>query len=120
MNFEEMETTAPESQYDYDLNDFATVEWPDDVNEAKTVIGELLHVAEGVGQYDSTAYLLEDEDGDRVMVWGNASINAAFGRAEDGGLEVGDTVGIRQTGETYENKHGEFASFEVRYAKADN
>lgn len=113
-----METADAGSDYDYDLNDFAAVEWPDAEDDVHTVVGELVHVAEDIGQYDSTAYLLEGEDGEKIMVWGNGSIDAAMNRAFDGEAEVGDTFGIRQTGETYENKYGEFASFEVRFSKA--
>lgn len=115
MNFDEMESTAAENgNDDYDLQDFDAFDFPD-AGESATVVGELLKVIEEIGKYDSTAYLLNDEEGENVMVWGNASINAGF---ENGDIEVGDSVGIRQTTETYENEYGEFAQYEVRFQKA--
>jgi len=116
MNFDEMESTAGvESEDDYNLDNFESYDFPEDETETATVVGELLKVIEEIGQYDSTAYLLEDEEGEKVMVWGNSSINAGF---ENGDIEAGDTVGIRQTGETYENEYGTFAQYEVRFQKA--
>lgn len=118
MNFDEMESaTADESGYDYD--DFDTVEWPgtNEDPETKTVVGELLQMDEDVGKYGSTVYLLETEDGENVLIWGNGSIDAAVQNADN--LEVGDTLGIRQTGETYTNDYGTFPQFDVRYQKAE-
>ena len=116
MNFEEMESTADvEAGDDYDLDNFEEYSFPEDSSDTATVVGELLKVIEEMGQYDSTAYLLESEDSGKLLVWGNASINAGF---ENGDIEAGDTVGIRQTGETYENEYGEFPQYEVRFQKA--
>ena len=114
MNFDNMQKTGGNDN-EYDFDDFDTVEWPDE-GESKTVVGELLAIVEDVGKYDTDVILLSDEDGDDVMVWSNGAIGAALDRAED--LEVGDNVGIRQTGDTYENKYGTFKSFDVRYQKA--
>lgn len=117
MEFDNMDSAAGgESEYEYQLTDFETFDFPDDPDETATVVGELLDIAENVGKYDSTAYLLSDENGEKVMVWGNGSINAGFDNAP---IETGDTVGIRQTGETYENDYGEFSQYEVRFQKAD-
>lgn len=116
MNFDDMETTADETSGNYDYDDFETFSFPDDENETATVVGELLSVDEEIGKYDSTVYLMETPDGEKVMVWGNGSINAAF---DPELIEIGDTVGIRQTGETYENDYGTFAQYEVRFQKAD-
>lgn len=104
---------ADESDDDYDLqNDFQTVELED---AGDTVVGELIDVLEDIGKYDSMAYLMES-DGEKVMVWGNASINAGFDAADD--IEAGDMVGIQKTDRTYENEYGEFAQYEVRFQKA--
>lgn len=116
MNFDNMDSAADDSDYEYSLSDFETFDFPDEETETATVVGELLDIAENVGKYDSTAYLLSDENGEKVMVWGNGSINAGFDNAP---IETGDTVGIRQTGETYSNEYGEFAQYEVRFQKAD-
>jgi hypothetical protein len=115
INFDEMNPTNDVSQYDYD--DFEEVEWPDE-GEEKTVIGEILQIDHEVGKYDSSVYLLETTDGDQVLIWGNGSIDKAVGRIET--LGIGDTLAIRHTGETYENKYGTFHSFDVRYQNADN
>ena len=115
MNFDEMQSTRGGNDNEYDFDDFEAVEWPDE-GEAKTVVGELLAIRENVGKYDSSVYLLEDEDGENVMVWGNGAIDNAVDNADN--LEVGDSIGIRQTGETYDNKYGTFKAFEVRYQKA--
>ena len=53
MNFDEMQKANGASDYEYDFDDFDTVQWPED-GEAKTVIGELLAILEDVGKYDST------------------------------------------------------------------
>lgn len=106
------------TEYEYDLDNFEAVEWPEADSATKTVVGELLEIVEEIGQYDSTAYLLENEEGSKVMVWGNGPIDNGIEQAREAGLEVGDTVGIRKTGETYENKYGEFQSFEVRFQSA--
>ena len=117
MEFDQMESPAG-SESDYDLDDFEAVEWPDENEATKTVVGELLTVIEEIGKYDSTAYLLENEEGEQIMVWGNGSINTGFSQAEEAGLEEGDHVGIRKTGETYENEYGEYPQFEVRFQSA--
>lgn len=119
MNFEDMRSTAGNDDENYDYDDFATVEWPGTKTdpETKTVVGELLQMDEDVGKYDSTVYLIEDEDGEKVLVWGNGSIDAAVSNAED--LSVGDTIGIRQTGDTYTNDYGTFPQFDVRYQNAE-
>lgn len=113
-----MESASGGNDFDHNLDDFEAVEWPDDNDATKTVVGELLTTVEDIGQYDSTAYLLENEEGDKVMVWGNGSINNGFSQALEAGLEEGDNVGIRKTGETYTNKYGEYPSFEVRFQSA--
>lgn len=115
MDFGDMTRTGgDESDDSYDLqNDFQTVEMED---AGDTVVGELIDVLEDIGQYDSRAYLLES-DGEKVMVWGNASINAAYDSAEDD-IDAGDMLGIQRTDRTYENEYGEFAQYEVRYQKA--
>lgn len=118
MNFDDLETTYDDSD-DYDFDNWETLEL-DDAGAA--VVGRLEAVIENIGQYDSTAYLIEvssDDNSDvrRVMVWGNASINAGFESAEAG---EGDMLGIRNTGETYENEYGEYPEYEVRYSVVDD
>lgn len=117
MEFDELDETAAGTEYEYDLDDFEAVEWPDK-GEVKTVVGELLTTVENIGQYDSRAYLLENEEGKQIMVWGNSSINNQIDLARDNGLEAGDHIGIRQTGETYNNKYGTFKQFNVRFQSA--
>lgn len=112
-NFADM-TAANGNDYEYDFEDFETFEFPDEDGETATVVGELLARRTEVGRYDSTVYLLES-DGEKVMVWGNGSIDAAF---ENSDAEVGDMLGIRKTGETYTNEYGTFPSYEVRFSKA--
>lgn len=118
MEFDELENTASGTEYEYDLDDFRAVEWPE-TGEVKTVVGELLTTVEDIGKYNSRAYLLEAEDGEQVMIWGNSSINTQIDTARENGLSEGDTVGVRQTGETYTNKHGEFDQFSVRFQSED-
>lgn len=118
MNFDDLETTYDDSN-DYDFDNWETLEL-DDAGAA--VVGRLEAVIENIGQYDSTAYLIEvssedNEDVRRVMVWGNASINAGFENAE---ASEGDMLGIRNTGETYENEYGEYPEYEVRYSVVDD
>lgn len=107
-------TVAGGNDYEYDFDDFETFDFPDEDDATATVVGELLARQTEVGQYDSTVYLLES-DGEKIMVWGNGSIDAAF---ENSDAETGDMFGIRKTGETYENKYGTFPDYEVRFSKA--
>lgn len=108
--FDDLETTAG-GESDYDLDEWERA----DLDESgATVVGDLEAVLEDVGQYDATVYLIETEDNGSIMVFGNASINAGFENAEADAEDM-TMVGIRNTGETYENKHGEFPQFEVRY-----
>ena len=118
MEFDDLENTASGNDYEYDLDDFEAVEWPEQ-GEVRTVVGELLTTVEGIGQYDSTAYLLNTEADENVMVWGNSSIDAQMENAKENGLTEGDVVGIRQTGETYTNEYGEFKQYAIRFQSQD-
>ena len=113
-DFEDFERTTS-NEYDYD--DFETVEWPDDDSEEMTVMGEILSIDHNVGKYDSTVYLLHSPDDGKLLVWGNGAINTAVEKIEN--LGYGDWLAIRHTGETYENKYGEFPSFDVRFKRSD-
>lgn len=110
-DFAEMESTAPETDgEDYDLDNWETRDLDAD---GETVVGELVAVLEDVGKYDARVYLLETDDG-KEMVFGNGSIDAAFDRIEADTDEI-ESLGIRNTGETYENQYGEFTEYGVRY-----
>lgn len=106
-------TGGNDSENDYDLQNFDAYDFGD---AGDTVVGELLKRIEEVGQYETTVYLLES-DGEKVMVWSNASIEAGYDAAEDD-IEAGDMLGIQKTDRTYENEYGEFAQYDVRYQKA--
>ena len=110
MDFDDLDG-GRESDNDYDFDNWETVS----LDGGEAVVGELEAVIENVGQYDSTVYLITEGD-DRIMMFGNASINAGVDNA---GVEEGDMLGIRNTGETYSNKYGEFDQYEVRFKKAD-
>lgn len=108
--FDDMATTAPDTEQDYDLDAWDTRDLDGD---GETVVGELESVLSDVGKYDARVYLIKTDDG-KEMVFGNASIDAAFDNIEADADDV-DGIGIRNTGETYENEYGEFAQYEVRY-----
>jgi hypothetical protein len=113
-DFADMRQTGGQNdEDDYDLQNFESFDFED---AGDTVVGELLKRIEEVGKYESTVYLLES-DGEKVMVWGNGSIDAAYDAADDE-IEVGDMVGFQKTDRTYENEYGEFAQYDVRYQKA--
>lgn len=109
--FDDLERSGPESGNDYNFDNWTTI----DLDDGEAVVGELEAVIEGVGQYDSTVYLIEGDDG-KEMLFGNASIDAGF---ENSDAEAGDMLGVQNlAGETYENAHGEFDQYEVRFKKA--
>lgn len=122
MKFDNLDKSAGSNEQEYDLDNFSEHTFTDTGTEndpdpaTETVVGQLLTVLEEVGKYDSRLYLLETEADGKVMVWGNGGIDSQIDTArEEKGLTEGDTLGIRQTGETYTNQYGEFAEYRVRF-----
>lgn len=113
MNFDELDGGFDgNNDDDYDFDNWDTV----NLDSGEAVVGELETVIEDVGQYDSTVYLIVEDD-EQIMLFGNASIDAGY---ENGDAEPGDMLGIRHTGETYTNDYGEFDQYEVKFKKADD
>lgn len=93
------------------------------------VAGTIRNIDKDVGKYNSTVYAIQvrnselsnhDEsdivdDESVIQLWGNGSVDA---KIESAKLDVGDTVAIKRDG-TYENKHGEFDNYVVRFRKFD-
>jgi hypothetical protein len=95
------------------------VEWLDLDEKGDEVVGEILEISEDVGDWDSRIYKLESPDHDvPVVFWGKRSIDGKVDRAAAGdGLESGDVLFVRNTGETYETKNGRGTEYQVKYEK---
>lgn len=106
------DTLDPVQGADFDGDDG---EWLD-LESGDSIVGTLADVVEEAGEYRQRLYKIRDGSGPVKLVWGKASINR---QVDAGGIEVGDTIGIRNTGKTYTNRRGDVGvEYEVRVGKA--
>lgn len=91
---------VPDSNFDDDEE----VEWIDLREEGEMVEGTILEIQDDAGEYGSRVYKLESPDHDcPVLFWGKTDIDQKVGRA---GLDLGDELGVRNSGETRETENG--------------
>jgi hypothetical protein len=79
--------------------------------EGWTIVGELVRIQEDAGEYDSRLYELQVDLGEYRVMWGRKNIDL---KVDSAGIETGEVIGIRNTGETFETENGEGYVFDVR------
>lgn len=105
--------TVPDSNFDDDEE----VEWVDLREEGEAVEGTILEIQDDAGEYGSRVYKLDSPEHDcPVLFWGKTDLDQKVRRA---GLDLGDELGVRNSGETRETENGTQYVYEVVFARQE-
>lgn len=79
------------------------------------LVGVVTEVKENVGQNNSRLYVLKTPTDPRPLnLWGAGHLNAQF---DSRNLGVGDEIGVRLTGDTFDTERGEATEYDLRFSK---
>lgn len=79
-------------------------------NEGDFVAGKLVNIEKGIGDNNSTAYTIQNEDGSLISVWDTTVISREFKKLN---LLSGDYVGIKYEGWKKGKSGRDYRSFAV-------